>query len=61
METRRHDAIEVMDDGSLTKKIAEAIKTADASGFSYDAIYTALNEMIDICLYDYEVEKDLLI
>lgn len=59
METRRHDAMEVMDDDSLYEKIAEAIEKADDSGFSYDTIYTALHKIIDMCLHDYEIEKEL--
>lgn len=54
------DGIDFMQgDSALSYVVNEAIKNADKSGFSYSEIYTGLHKVIELCMYEYEVEKSL--
>lgn len=54
------DGIDFMqEDSKLSCAVNEAIKNADKNGFSYSEIYTGLHKVIELCMYEYEIEKSL--
>lgn len=54
------DGIDFMQgDSKLSCAVNEAIKNADKNGFSYSEIYTGLHKVIELCMYEYEIEKSL--
>lgn len=54
------DSIDFMQgDSKLSCAVNEAIKNADKNGFSYSEIYTGLHKVIELCMYEYEIEKSL--
>lgn len=46
-------------DSKLSCAVNDAIKDADKNGFSYSEIYTGLYKVIELCMYEYEVEKSI--
>lgn len=55
-----YDTIDVLNENSsLSANISDAIKMLGSGGFSYDQIYTALHKVVDLCLYDFEINKYL--
>lgn len=60
MDENYHDGIDFMQgDSKLSCAVNEAIKNADKNGFSYSEIYTGLHKVIELCMYEYEIEKSL--
>lgn len=54
------DCIDFMQgDSTLSCAVNDAIKDADKNGFSYSEIYTGLHKVIELCMYEYEVEKSI--
>lgn len=54
------DCIDFMQrDSKLSCAVNDAIKDADKNGFSYSEIYTGLHKVIELCMYEYEVEKSI--
>ena len=55
-----HNGIDFMQSNSkLSCAVNDAIKDADKNGFSYAEIYTGLHKVIELCMYEYEVEKSI--
>lgn len=53
------EIIRIFDSMGTGEKVSEWIKSADSCGYSYEQIYTAMHKMIDLALYEYEIEKAL--